>query len=75
MYVCMREINGQTSRLNIHVWTKCWILIMVQIVRKTQAIRQFKSLNLRGKLGGDGFIIINNNFLFFLRNILRIFYS
>jgi hypothetical protein len=28
---------------------------MVQVVRETQAIFQFKSLKLRGKLGGDGF--------------------
>ena len=48
-------MNGQTSRLDIHVWTKCWILLMVQVIRETQAIFQFKSLNLRGKLGGDGF--------------------
>ena len=40
---------------------------------ETQAILQFKSLKLRGKLGGDGLIIINNKVLFFLRNILRIF--
>ena len=35
-------MDGQTSRLVIIVWTKSWILILVRIVRKTQAaILQF----------------------------------
>jgi len=37
-------MNGQTSRLDTHVWTKCWILIMVEVLRETQAIFQFESL-------------------------------
>jgi len=43
-------MNGQTSRLDIHVWTKCWTLIMVQIVRETRTILQFKSLKLEENL-------------------------
>jgi len=42
-------------KLDIHVWKKCWILIMVQVVRETQAISQLKSLKVRGKLKDDGF--------------------